>query len=434
MPRKDIDFDKDPVLFNRYFQASKNYPGKDSVKEVTIKKGSMFAIVQLPEPNGGGDYLIPIDKFKNYELDAAALCQAYQVAPFHNEKTGEVTYKPEAGIYLANEDIIIAEGPTTANLQYGSGGEIQNVMPHGKIKIQDSYHDNEMKSHHSLIPINLNNYESEKHITDEDKKKIYEIKDKYKDSINANGCLDLKNLKIDIDVYKVMERKNKLHENLFKQIGTIQEYSKELNEPSRDLEYLRDLKNQINDLKIDFIQSKKILKNQINEVEKNPELTKTMSATEKEHLLKSENFCPEEIKDILKYMQEKMAELESKLTDEEKSKLNISEKDLKVDTTKDNNDSEEKKKKEEKLSEVYKDIIREGAIEDLGFRSRVYIPQAERMPEALLCNLKAKDELNKVISVSGNEEFKKFCSKEIEKLNKEIEKLDKEIKPSDKDY
>ncbi|MDS0528573.1 hypothetical protein NNC19_23145, partial [Clostridium sp. SHJSY1] len=434
MPRKDIDFDKDPVLFNSYYQASKNYPGKDSVEEVTIKKGSLFAIVQLAEPNGGGDYLIPIDKFKDYELDAAALCQAYQVAPFHNEKTGEVTYKPEAGIYLANEDIIIAEGPTTANPQYGLGGEVQNVMPHGKIKIQDSYHDKEMKSHHPLIPINLNSYESEKYISDEDKRKIYDIKDKYKDSINANGCLDLKNMEVDIEVYKVMEQKNELHENLFKQIGIIQEYSKELNEPSRDLEYLRDLKNQINRTRSRFFENHLDLENQISEVEKNPELTKTMSETEKEHLLKSENFCPEEIKDILKYMQEKMAELESKLTDEEKIKLNISEKDLKLEATKDNNDSEEKKKKEEKLSEIYKYITREGAIEDLGFRSRVYIPQAERMPEALLCNLKAKDELNKVISISGNDEFKKFCSKEIEKLNKEIEKLDKEIKPSDKDY
>ena len=73
-----------PVLFNKIFQGSQGYPGEDPLREYQLKKGDIVAIVQLSNPSGGGDYLIPIEEFLKHNLDVLSLCQSYQVAAFYD--------------------------------------------------------------------------------------------------------------------------------------------------------------------------------------------------------------------------------------------------------------------------------------------------------------------------------------------------------------
>ena len=94
-----------PVLFNKLYQGTQGYPGEDDVREFELKKGDIVAIVQLANPCGGGDYLIPIEEFLRHDLDVLSLCQSYQVAAFYDESTNKdiATYKPKGGIYVINE-------------------------------------------------------------------------------------------------------------------------------------------------------------------------------------------------------------------------------------------------------------------------------------------------------------------------------------------
>ena len=74
------------VLFNKLFQGTQGYPGEDPVREFELKKGDIVAIVQLSNPYGGGDYLIPIEEFLKHDLDVLSLCQSYQVAAFYDKE------------------------------------------------------------------------------------------------------------------------------------------------------------------------------------------------------------------------------------------------------------------------------------------------------------------------------------------------------------
>ena len=417
---------KDPVLYNKLYQGGVNYSGVDKVSEGVIKKGDIVAIVQLPSPNGGGDYLIPIEEFKKHRLNVASLCQTYQVAPYFDEKKDEKTasYKPKAGIYVAHEDIKVARGNTIANPQYGVGGAEQIVMPYGKVKIQKAYFDKEMNTSHPLIPIDLNNYENQKGISKETKEQIKYLKNLYKNEIDVDeGSLNLNNKIMDAEMYKIMRKKSKLHENLYKQIGTIYEYSKELDSHEKDFKYINELRHEIIKLKSDLEKKSKHLIVQINKVKNQPDLLNSMSDKNKEHLLNSETYAPEEIKEILNYSKDKMAYLEANLTNDEKQKLGLS------DTKEKIADFKIDKDKESRLNEVYEDITREGMIEELGFRSRVYTPQLEQVQEAILCNLKAKDELINLMSYSNNIELDKFYKDNIDIIDKNIDNLIKKEKP-----
>ena len=354
-----------------------------------------------------------------------SLCQSYQVAAFYDESTNKdiATYKPKGGIYVVNEPIKVAKGPTIANTQYGPGGAEQLVMPNGKNKIQEALKDKDFKESHPLIPIDLNKFEKQKEISKESKEQLLQIKElNFNDIDEKEGTINLKNREINVDVYKVMALKTELHENLCKQLGALNEYSKELEKSNFNIEYLKEHKN----LFIKYTKiSEKIktpLNDAIDKIKLKPELLKNIPEKYKEHLLNQDKYCLEEIKELKKYALEKISYQEKQLSQEEKAFLNIPKEELP------NKEFTINENKEKLYNEFYENLTREGITDQLGYRRRVYSPYLEQRPEALFVRLKMKDELNNLKAKSNNIEIKEICNKEIEKLDKEISRLTEEIK------
>ena len=414
-----------PVLFNKLYQGTQGYPGEDDVREFELKKGDIVAIVQLANPCGGGDYLIPIEEFLRHDLDVLSLCQSYQVAAFYDESKNKdiATYKPKGGIYVINESINVAKGPTISNTQYGPGGAEQLVMPNGKNKIQEALKDKDFKESHPLIPIDLNNFEKQKEIPIESKEELLQIKELYYNNIDKKeGTINLKNTEINIDIYEVMALKTKLHENLCKQLGALKEYSKELEKNNFNLEYLKEHKNSYVKFENRYSDIKLDLNHAIDKIKSKPELLKNIPEKYKEHLLSPDKYCPEEIKELKKYALEKISYQEKQLSQEEKAFLNIPKEELP------NKEFTINENREKSYNEFYENLTREGIIEQLGYRRRVYTPYLEQRPDALFVRLKMKDEFNNLKAKSNNVEIKEVCNKEIEKLDKEISRLTEEIK------
>ena len=88
-----ININDNPVLFNKLYQGTQGYPGEDPVREFQLNKGDIVAIVQLENPSGGGDYLIPIEEFLKHNLDVMSLCQSYQVVAFYDKERNIVVCK-----------------------------------------------------------------------------------------------------------------------------------------------------------------------------------------------------------------------------------------------------------------------------------------------------------------------------------------------------
>lgn len=344
--KTEMDLKRNPVTYNELYQIQSGYPGLDMLESAQIKKGELFAIVELPNPNGGGDYFMPLKELNKYGLDAQALCNVYQVGPFFDKnkkpKPKIATYKPIVRLYMANEDLSVAKGNTYANPQYGRGGAVQMVRPFGRDEIKKADLDVDFKSQHPILPIDLNNEEFINKIPDKSKKELYEIMHKYKGSINKDGTFDLKNTEIDSKVYKIIDLKKQLHENVNTQISLLYEYNKELNNPNKNIKYIKKLKDDLRKLENYNENNKDDLIDSIEVVKENPSLTKSMVEADKEHLLNPANYCLDENKQMLTYAKEKMNYLEANLSKEEREKIGISKNIDEVSNFKINKDLENK--------------------------------------------------------------------------------------------
>ena len=72
MDEKELKYQKNPVLFNKTFQAQRSYVGVDLLEKATLKKGDL--IVALEIPNGGGNYFITIEDLQKYKLNVTDMC------------------------------------------------------------------------------------------------------------------------------------------------------------------------------------------------------------------------------------------------------------------------------------------------------------------------------------------------------------------------
>jgi len=200
-----------PVLFNKMFQGQEGYIGVDNVRNSTLKNGDL--IVALEMPNGGGNYFLPLEEFKKYNLDVTALCQGVQVGAFYKkEVTGLMAqYKSTARVYAVNLELKIAIGDTTANPQNGSGGVTQILVPHG-LEITKiayiNYANPDYTKQPPLIAVNLNNYKLDTRLLLSTQSKIEEISNLYKDNTNREcGYIELQNKVIYKKVYEAMHKR-----------------------------------------------------------------------------------------------------------------------------------------------------------------------------------------------------------------------------------
>ena len=101
------------------WQGKGAYYGVDIYDDVTIPAGT---IVYGGAP-GQSSYYTPQDTMDNFGDDSKAIFQALQVGAYKG------TYRPGMTAYLVKEDIIVAQGTTLANPQFGSGGAQQYYIP-----------------------------------------------------------------------------------------------------------------------------------------------------------------------------------------------------------------------------------------------------------------------------------------------------------------
>ena len=73
-----------------------------------------------------------------------------------------------------------------------------------------------------------------------------------------------------------MALKTELHENLCKQLGALNEYSKELEKSNFNLEYLKEYKNYFIYNESDYNEIKNTLNNAIDKIKLKPELLKNI--------------------------------------------------------------------------------------------------------------------------------------------------------------
>ena len=415
-----------PVLFNKMFQGQEGYIGVDNVRNSTLKNEKL--IVALEMPNGGGNYFISLEEFKKYNLDVTALCQGVQVSAFYKkEVTGLVAqYKPTARVYAVNLELKIAIGHTTANPQNGPGGITQILVPHGLEMTKNDYKNLDYTKHPPLIPINLNDYKLDSRFSPNTQSEIEEISNLYKDNINIEyGYIDLKNKDIHLEVYNAMNQKENIHEQIVIYNCLMKEYIDELKNPKMDLKYTEELKVKLNNSERKINSEKDKLKDQIMEIRKTPDLLKGMSKENIEHLLDSENCCPKTTLEQKSYFENKLQFVENNLSIEEKIKLNI---DIleKKDSTK---LFKIVASKEQGIKEMYIDVTRESdpEVKVLDHRKLVHTPNVDPFKRELLCNLKAKDNLNAIAIKTDDLKVKKTCSEKLIEIDNNLEKVEGQI-------
>lgn len=424
-----MKYKENPVLFNKMFQGQEGYIGVDNLENSIIKNGEL--IVALEMPNGGGNYFLPVKEFEKFNLDVTALCQGVQVSSYYKkEVTGLVAqYKTTARLYVVNLELNVAIGNTTANPQYGPGGITQILVPNGFEITQDAYsnfNNPDYTKHSPLIPVNLNNYKLDSRFSPSTQAKIDEISNLYKDNTNKkDGYIDLKNKDIKLKVYRAIEQKKLLHEQIVTYNCLMKEYTDELRNPKMVLEYTEELKEKLYESKMDLEREKYVLNNQIMKLKKTPDLLKGMSKENIEHLLNSGNCCPKSTLEQSVYLENELQFLENSLSIEEKIKLNIT-----ISQKKDNTKCFViDPSKEHEIKEMYKDVTRESDMEvpALDHRELVHKPNVDPFKRELLCNLKAKDNLNAISMKTDDLKVKKLCSEKLKEVNINLDKVEAQI-------
>ncbi|MDR3503548.1 MAG: pre-toxin TG domain-containing protein, partial [Legionella sp.] len=108
-----------PSVVAKGFQGSRDYPGIDKYRDITLKKGT---IVYAGEPGVTG-FFTTSSAIRRSKLDATALFEGLQVSPRNG------LYRPGVTAFEIIEDTPVAFGITRANPQYGVGGLPQLYIP-----------------------------------------------------------------------------------------------------------------------------------------------------------------------------------------------------------------------------------------------------------------------------------------------------------------
>lgn len=106
------------------WQGKGSYYGVDTYQDVVISAG---AIIYGGAP-GQSSYYTPQSTMDQYGTDSKAIFQALQVGAYKG------TYRPGMTSYLVTEDIVVAQGTTLANPQFGPGGAQQYYIPEDTYK------------------------------------------------------------------------------------------------------------------------------------------------------------------------------------------------------------------------------------------------------------------------------------------------------------
>jgi hypothetical protein len=101
------------------FQGSRDYPGIDRYRDITLKKGTM---VYAGEPGVTG-FFTTSSAIRRTDLDATALFEGLQVSPRNG------LYRPGVTAFEILEDTPAAFGITRANPKHGKGGLPQLYIP-----------------------------------------------------------------------------------------------------------------------------------------------------------------------------------------------------------------------------------------------------------------------------------------------------------------
>ncbi|USQ13731.1 LysM peptidoglycan-binding domain-containing protein [Legionella lytica] len=108
-----------PSVAAKGFQGSRDYPGIDKYRDITLKKGT---IVYAGEPGVTG-FFTTSSAIHRSKLDATALFEGLQVSPRNG------LYRPGVTAFEIIEDTPAAFGITRANPKYGVGGLPQLYIP-----------------------------------------------------------------------------------------------------------------------------------------------------------------------------------------------------------------------------------------------------------------------------------------------------------------
>lgn len=193
-----------PIEFNNLNQAQIGYAGIDSIQESILPKGTIITALEGPQGGFGGNYFITPNELRENNLDSIKLCQGVQVAPYQQDKSSPCQYKTNARLYVLNEDTMVAKGNTTENTHYGIGELEQIVVPNGKNMIKDAYEDNSYNSNHTIIPLDLNNFQDDPRLSLETKEQLNDIRSEFSNNICDDGSILLNNKDLSKEAYKAI--------------------------------------------------------------------------------------------------------------------------------------------------------------------------------------------------------------------------------------
>lgn len=360
----------DPIEYNKLNQAQKWYPGIDKVENYILKKGTILVALEGPRAGAGGNYFMPLEDFKNGNLDSINLCQGLQVNPYYDyqNENSQPQYKTNARFYVINEEILSAEGVISANTNYGKGGLQQIVVPNGSEMIKEAYRNNEHSLNDTIIPIDLNKFENDERLSGKTKEELDSVRNKFSYNLSDDGSIYLNNKVISEEAYRLIQNRTEIHELTVANNCLLKEYTDELQKKDKDINYICKIKSSIDDNDNDLQVDKEYLMEKKESFDKHSILNE-FTDDQKEHILNTDTCCPKETLKKSEYLKAKASELEKNLSYDEKKLLNI-EDDVSSDKL---NNFKENTKLEEGIKEDYENYTRidpEGIVN----RKLIYTP------------------------------------------------------------
>ncbi|HOL11045.1 MAG TPA: hypothetical protein PLH87_13035 [Bacillota bacterium] len=241
-----------PREFHDLCQNQKFYIGNDEIKEIEYPKGTIIVALAGPEPEHIGYYFTNIEALIKSNFDSNSLCQGVQVHPYYDPRyTKTPQYKTDARFYVLNEPVKVAVGEVTNNFHYGKGGLLQYAIPNSKDMILNNLKDSyKYNPDHTIIPVNLNDFELDPRLTTETKKELDVVREKAIQAgclISGNGSIKLNNIEISKHAYLVIKFREKLHESFVRINCLKKEYVDELTKKSneRNLDKIKEVKDQL---------------------------------------------------------------------------------------------------------------------------------------------------------------------------------------------
>ncbi len=420
----------DPIKFNNLNQAQLIYVGVDSLDSPTLAKGKIIVALSGPEKWMIGSYYTDYEELLKNDLDSVKLCQGVQVVPFFDKNVMLLPqYKTNARLYVLNEDINAAVGDTTENSHFGPGGLQQYAIPNGREMINAANEDKELYNpKHSIIPIDFNTFQTDPRLSEEIKKELQQIKASVTGNISPkDGSIELKNKEISREAYDLIKTRTSIHIMTAKYNCLMKEYTDELQKNDWNLENMKVLKRDVDEVYNDLDYLKFKFTQKCNEFQKNPELLKEFTKEQQEHLLNVDTCCSQKTYEFKNYLEKKTAYWEGKLEASEKQQLGISSENKAID-------HDENSKVEKSLNKMYENY---SAVDPHGIVNRklIFAPKHLAQEQLLLKEklfycLKSKDDLITLSSKTKDEKVRRYCSQQINQIDKQINKYQDAVNAS----